>query len=250
MTDDTNQIGIQQDLARWDLYDSQGEVNPESAAAMRYLFRRFRASRGEPVEGATYKSLRLSWNAFIKRWNLEPNFAAVLRDREASRRRYRFGSLREELHAMCWDEDRYCYVNVVEPCPHCSSNLERPSHRISMGAYQARSAATEQEPPTTPPRAQIAAPAAPVSSNVSQMALMRHASDEATNRSLDAEETSDRLRDELFRLTGELARMTQRTDAFTAQFREMREFVGYKPTQPPSKKRKTSRYAPVETAQP
>ncbi|RLN47955.1 hypothetical protein BBJ28_00001679 [Nothophytophthora sp. Chile5] len=121
---------IQYALAPWDLYDTQGAVNPEPNVAMRELFRRFRASRGKLISGrgVTVAALKMSWNAFVRRWNVEPDFAAVLRGRENSRRRYGLGSLRQELHNACWDDDRYCYVNVTEACPHCSANLPRPTH--------------------------------------------------------------------------------------------------------------------------
>jgi hypothetical protein len=111
--------GIQSELVRWELYDTSG--------AVREQFRRFRASSGKPVEGAREYSLRLSWNAFIRRWNVEPDFAAILRQRESARSQYGLGTLRQTLHNACWDEDRFCFVNLMEKCPHSSSGTRRPS---------------------------------------------------------------------------------------------------------------------------
>jgi hypothetical protein len=119
--------GIQTELARWELYDISGAVNHAPEHKMREQFRRIRASRGKPIEGAREDSLRKSWNAFISRWNVEPDFAAILRQRESARSRYGLGTLRQTLHNACWDEDRFCFFNLMEKCPHCSSDTRRPS---------------------------------------------------------------------------------------------------------------------------
>jgi hypothetical protein len=74
--------GIQTELACWELYDISGAVNPAPEQEMREQFCRFRASRGKPVDRAREDSLRMSWNAFIRRWNFEPDFR---RDLETAR---------------------------------------------------------------------------------------------------------------------------------------------------------------------
>jgi hypothetical protein len=119
--------GIQTELARWELYAISGAVNLAPEQEMREQFRRFRASRGKPVEGAREDSLRLSWNAFIRRWNVETDFAAFLRQREFARSRYGLGTLGQTLRNACWDEDRFCLVKLMNKCPHCSSGTRRPS---------------------------------------------------------------------------------------------------------------------------
>jgi len=42
--------GIHTELARWELYDISGAVNPAPEQEMHEQFRRFIASRGKPVE--------------------------------------------------------------------------------------------------------------------------------------------------------------------------------------------------------
>jgi hypothetical protein len=73
-------------------------VNPAPDQEMLEQLRCFRASHGKPVEGAREDSLRLSWNAFIRRWNVEPDFAAILRQRESAGSRYGLGTLRQIPH--------------------------------------------------------------------------------------------------------------------------------------------------------
>ncbi|RLN98132.1 hypothetical protein BBJ28_00026542 [Nothophytophthora sp. Chile5] len=88
---------IQALLAPWSLHDCSGARDSAPEPEMRELFRRFRGTRGKQITGlhVSELSLRLSWCAFINRWNTELNFMAWLERREASRGDHALGPLLE-----------------------------------------------------------------------------------------------------------------------------------------------------------
>ncbi|RLN96256.1 hypothetical protein BBJ28_00027044, partial [Nothophytophthora sp. Chile5] len=68
------------------------------------LFVRFRSGFRKRMD-VSVSSLTYSWNAFVRR-SLVEDIYAVIEAREAERRQYSLTGLRDEVHRICWEEDR------------------------------------------------------------------------------------------------------------------------------------------------
>lgn len=56
-------------------------------------------------------SLTYSWNAFIKRWNVD-DMDAVIENREAERRSFTLSLFADKVHRICWEKDLTCLAHV------------------------------------------------------------------------------------------------------------------------------------------
>ncbi|KAE8958227.1 hypothetical protein PR001_g30169 [Phytophthora rubi] len=117
---------IDRELKPWNLYDLSGAESPESLKTMHAYFHRFRALRGNGVEGVAHDSLQRSWCAMIVRWNrmlrADTSFVEWLEACEEVVGNYSLRDLRARVCTNAWDAGRICYVQVREGHAVCGSS--------------------------------------------------------------------------------------------------------------------------------
>ncbi|RLN97785.1 hypothetical protein BBJ28_00026199 [Nothophytophthora sp. Chile5] len=200
---------IQALLAPWSLHDCSGARDPAPEPEMRELFRRFRVTRGKQITGlhVSELSLRLSWCAFINRWNTGSNFMAWLERREASRGEHALGPLRQRVHNACWDADRYYYAQIVagfETEPD-RAPAPQPLEVTPVGQLQAEIARLREE------QARMA----------EQIRLSVGVGDDAQTLARDAEESLYRLQHDFDSQRSEMQSLRQSHDAYRTQVRDL-----------------------------